>query len=31
MAFEAIEGRQTKTFFDLPRSPTWRSRPGDES
>src|SRR5205085_7611703 len=30
MAFEAIDGRQTKAFFDRPRSPTWRSRP-DES
>ena len=26
MAFEAIEGARTKTFFDLPREPTWRAR-----
>jgi ADP-ribose pyrophosphatase YjhB (NUDIX family) len=30
MAFAAIEGRQEKTFFDLPRDPTWRSRPDDD-
>jgi ADP-ribose pyrophosphatase YjhB (NUDIX family) len=30
MAFEAIEGRQKKTFFDLPRDPTWRSSADDE-
>jgi ADP-ribose pyrophosphatase YjhB (NUDIX family) len=30
MAFAAIEGRQEKTFFDLPRDPTWRTRPDDE-
>jgi ADP-ribose pyrophosphatase YjhB (NUDIX family) len=30
MAFAAIDGRQTTTFFDPPRNPTWRSRPGEE-
>src|SRR5205085_1081382 len=31
MAFAAIDGQQTRTFFDKPRSPTWRTRPGDDA
>src|SRR5205085_2538616 len=31
MAFAAIDGRQTTTFFDRPRDPTWRSHPGDDA
>jgi 8-oxo-dGTP pyrophosphatase MutT (NUDIX family) len=30
MAFDAIEGRRPATFFDTPRNPTWRARPGEE-
>jgi hypothetical protein len=30
MAFAAIDGRQTATFFDPPRNPTWRTRTDDD-
>jgi ADP-ribose pyrophosphatase YjhB (NUDIX family) len=31
MAFGAIDGQQTGAFFDRPRSPTWRSRPDEDT